>query len=175
MLDGTPSVRYPAAPLVRFLQDAIGTSTVSKTVTSGTVYFMKLTPDQVNKFEGIVSTHVETSQGITFEQKIYLKIVACGDYIINPIIYTTEVTQETDQVFVNLGKWTHNESGDIILSMYASTTDSYISTVLQITVEGTTNSPTDYEWASGAFTQSNITDSSNYCSSINYTTIFNFI
>ena len=85
------------------------------------------------------------------------------------------MTEETNDIYVCLGKSTHNESGDIVLSLYVTTTDSYTPTILQTTVEGTTNSPTDYEWASGAFTISNITDSSKYCSSINYATLFNYI
>ena len=100
----------------------IGTTTASKTG-DDIVYFMTLTPDQVNKFEGIVSAHVERTTNLTFEQKIYLKIVACGDYINNPIIDTAEVTEETNDIYVNLGKWTHNESGDIVLCVLANNTD----------------------------------------------------
>ena len=125
-----------------------GTSetTVSKTYDwmNNIVCFMTLTPDQVNKFEGIVTIQ-NNFQGITFEQKIYLQITALGDYIINPIILTTEVSQETDKIYIELCKITHNESDDILLVMFASHTDSYTPTIDQITIEGTTNSPTDYD------------------------------
>ena len=105
---------------------------------------MTLTPDQVNKFEGIVTIQ-NNFQSIIFEQKIYLQINALGDYIINPIILTTEVSQETDKIYIELCKITHNESDDILLVMFASHTDSYTPTIDQITIEGTTNSPTDYD------------------------------
>ena len=65
---------------------------------------MTLTPDQVNKFEGIITTHIETTSNYTFEQKIYLQITANGDFIINPVIFTTEVSEETTYMRTYLSK-----------------------------------------------------------------------
>ena len=102
-----------------------------------------------------------------------LSIESDGTFKANTVIVadTSEVTHETDDIYVSLEKWTHNESVDILLCVIANTTDSYDPTGRQITTEGTSNSPTDYyEYTSGVFTISNITDSSKYYSSINYET-----
>ena len=130
---------------------------------------MTLTSGQVNKFEGIVTTHIETTSNVTFDQKIYLQITAISDYIINPIIFTTEASQETDQIHIWMCKYTNNDSGDIILGIYADSTDSYTISAAQLTIETTTNSPPDNDVpTSGNFTLNTITDSSKYYSAINY-------
>ena len=151
------------------LSTSINTTIVNKTYerVDGTVFpFMKLTADQLNKFEGIVKVHLETVQG-TYEQTIYLQITAIGDFIINPVIFTTEVSEETTQMITFLYKCTHNESGDILLYIFTSTTDSYGPTVKQITIEGTTNSPTDIESLDDC-TYTSLTDSTKYYSTISY-------
>ena len=147
-------------------------TTVSKTDSEGNyVPFMKLTAGQINTFEGIATIHIETSQGTTIEYKIYLNIHAYGDFIINPIICTTEITEESTQLYTLLWKCTHNESGDIVLALTTNNSDSYSPTLRQLTIEGTTNSPTDYEVLNyDEITLSTLKDSSKYASSINYPT-----
>ena len=66
-----------------------GTS-VSKTVTEATVVpFMKLTADQINTFEGSFSGEF-LYDGSTSGFKVYVKILACGDYVIEPMFCTVE-------------------------------------------------------------------------------------
>ena len=148
------------------------TTTVSKTDSEGNyVPFMKLTPGQINTFEGIATIHIETSQGTTIEYKIYLNIYAYGDFLINPILCTIETTEESTELYTLLWRCTHNESGDIVLALTTNNSDSYSPTLRQLTIEGTTNSPTDYETLTyDEITLSKLTDSSKYASSINYPT-----
>ena len=145
---------------------------VSKTDSEGNyVPFMKLTADQINTFEGIATIHIETLQGTTIEYKILLKILAYGDFIIDPILCTVEITEDTKELYTMLWKCTHNESGDIVLALTTNNSDSYSPTLRQLTIEGTTNSPTDYEVLNyDEITLSTLKDSSKYASSINYPT-----
>ena len=74
-----------------------------------------------------------------------------------------------------LGKVTHNESGDILLVISHGSVS--LSDTGTMTIEGTTNSPTDYDIVSWYdVTNGNLTDSSKYYSTIDYiTNIDNFI
>ena len=141
--------------------------------------FMKLRSWEINKFEGLVSCRLSTTQGVTFEMYIYLKILAFGEFIINPIICTFEVSQESTDVFIKLMKVQHNESGEILLCLALGNTDSYEASRKEIVIEGRdskTNSPTDYETlSSDDWTVMNITDSTTYYSTINYSTWDNYI
>ena len=152
---------------------------MSKSTSDGNyLAFMKLTPNQVNTFEGVLTTNlvingynqVAVSNHRNYTCKIYLKITAYGDFIINPMICTVETESDSDiktETEIILGKVTHNESGDILIiaSIRHGLMDSST-----MTIEGSTNSPTDYESLSwNDLTLCNIIDCSKYYSSIDYT------
>ena len=152
-------------------------TSVSRDDLSGNyVPFMKLTPYQINKFEGLVTASMGTTQGVTLQMYTYLKILAFGDVIINPIIYTTEVTEETTDMFLSLMKCTHNDSGDILLALSIVNTDSYNPTYKNLVIESKvskTNSPTEYETLSrDDYTICDLTESTKYVSTISYKTFY---
>ncbi len=141
--------------------------------------FMKLTPDQINTFEGVLIANlvvngydqVSVSRHRNYTCNIYLKITAYGEFIINPMICTVESESDSDLesgTDIVLAKVTHNESGDILL---IASVDHSLRDSSTMTIEGSTNSPTDYNTLSeNDYTFSNIADSSKYYSTINYTT-----
>ena len=130
------------------------TPTVSKTCSAewgNYLAFMKLIPNQVNTFEGVIT--VDLIAGTVAEAgilgdttyKIFVKRIAYGDTIVNPIIYTTEFSNENfyDKGFTAFYKISHNDSGDILLAvMHEMQIASWDSQTMII--EGTTNSPTYY-------------------------------
>ena len=97
-------------------------TTFSKTVTEATIVpFMTLTDGQVNTFEGVMTASSTNQTYSNTNVELYVKIVACGDYIINPFFYT---------------------DGDVLLTVEPLVDDDIV--LYSFTIEVTTNSPTDY-------------------------------
>ena len=152
-----------------------GTS-VSKTVTETTVVpFMKLTADQVNTFEGTISITYSYQAGSNYDAsyydwKVYVQILTYGNYIINPIFCVTERGVNLSVLRLKVKRIIHTD-GDVLLAIepYSASGLSQIYSITSLSVEGTTNSPTDYESLSSTdYTGSSLTES--YYSTINYPT-----
>ena len=93
-------------------------TTFSKTVSdTSLIPIMKLTDDQINTFEGRISANYNNSSSSTCDVEVYVKIVACGDYIIEPIFCTTKAI--TDATIGNpaiyVRKITYN--GDVMIGI----------------------------------------------------------
>ena len=144
-------------------------TTFTTTVNEAAVIpIMKFTDGQINTFEGRISaTYLFDSN--TYDVEVYIKLVACGGSIIEPIFCTT--TAFPSDVIANLSifirRITHNEDGSVMIAIQPLS-DSIIY-IQSFTVEGTTNSPPDYDTlSSDDYTESSITDS--YYSTFSYPT-----
>ena len=116
---------------------------------------MKLTNGQINTFEGRIAATYLVGETLC-DVKVYIMIVACGGFIIEPIFCTSKTL---------VRRITHNEDGDVMLAIQPREYEDI--TIESFTVEETTNSPTDYDSvSSGDYTESSIDES--YYSTFSY-------
>ena len=135
-------------------------TTFSKTVSdTSLIPIMKLTDDQINTFEGRISATYNV-ESTTCDVEVYVKIVACGDYIIEPIFCTTKTLSGSliNNPAIYVRKITYN--GDVMIGIQPVEYSGI--TVNTFTVEGTTNSPTDVDSLSSSDYTATSIDSSYY-------------
>ena len=128
---------------------------------------MKLNDNQINIFEGrIAATYLVSETSCDVE--VYIKIVACGDFIIEPVFCTTKTLDSPlSNPGIYLRRITHNEDGDVMLAIQPREYSEIDITIESFTVEGTTSSPTDYDsLPSDDYTESSINES--YYSTFSY-------
>ena len=146
-------------------------TSVSKTVTESiTLPFMKLTDDQINTFEGTISgTYASSLTSKTYDFKVYAKVVAYGHYIINPIFCVVEDLISTQITYLQVKRIVYD--GDYLLAVEPTNNVLNGLTIQSMTVEGTTNSPTDIESLSTSdYTGSSLVGTNYYYSSFSYDT-----
>ena len=151
-----------------------GTS-VSKSTsdTAKVLPFMTLTSNQVNTFEGIV-TVTYTKNSTEYSSKVYVHVLTHGDFILNPIFCVTQVLSSSTlstEIKLKFKRVVHATGGETLVGFEAIDYSDSSIVFQSLKIEGTTNSPTDYDalTANTEYKGSSIAGAT-YYSSFTYTT-----
>ena len=107
-------------------------SQIEKTFTNDDpiLLILKITPNQINTFEGYVTISNQSNSWIT-----YIKLVACGQYLVNPNIVNVHLTSSVNFEF-DIVRWVDNDDVNYIAISKVGNT---------VYVNGITNTPIDID------------------------------